>query len=80
MVFNYILAIRNEDYTKAYGYLAEKTAKPTISGFRQGLLMNKEQVKVAVVDLGKTSIDCEHRHRGSLDHEIPQRRHFCQQL
>ncbi len=57
VVFNYILAIRNEDYTKAYGYLAEKNAKPSISSFRQGLLMNKEQVKVAVVDLGKTSFD-----------------------
>ncbi len=57
VVFNYILAIRNEDYTKAYGYLAEKPGKPSPTSFRQGLLMNKEQARIAVVDLGKTNID-----------------------
>jgi len=59
VVYNYILALRNEDYTKAYGYLAEKPGKPTIAVFRQGVLLNKEAARLAVVDLGSANVEAD---------------------
>lgn len=35
VVHNYVLAILNKDYQKAYGYLAEQEHKPTYEEFRQ---------------------------------------------
>jgi hypothetical protein len=59
VVYNYILALRKEDYARAYGYLADKTGKPTQTAFRQAVLMNKDQIQQAIVDLGDTNIDAD---------------------
>jgi hypothetical protein len=59
VVYNYILALRKEDYAKAYGYLADKAGKPTQTAFRQAVLMNKDQIQQAIVDLGDTNIDAD---------------------
>jgi hypothetical protein len=34
VVFNYVLAVTNRDYEKAYGYLANLEHKPTNADFR----------------------------------------------
>jgi hypothetical protein len=57
VVNNYILAIRNQDYARAYGYLTDKTGKPSQTGFRQALLINKEQIEQAIVDIGDSNIN-----------------------
>lgn len=57
VVYNYILALRNQDYAKAYEYLIDKTGKPTQTAFRQALLINKDQIQQAIVDFGDTNID-----------------------
>lgn len=41
IVHNYVLAILNKDYEKAYGYLAELEYKPTFEKFRQAFAVGR---------------------------------------
>ncbi len=41
VVHNYVLAILNKDYEKAYGYLAELDHKPTLAEFRQAFAVGR---------------------------------------
>jgi len=36
-VHNYVLAIQDDDYEKAYSYLANRSGRPTLSEFRRSL-------------------------------------------
>ena len=51
VVFNYILALHNGDFEKAYGYLSDGENKPSITRFRQNLLVNQQQWKNSSVDI-----------------------------
>ena len=43
VVFNYLLALEKGEYDKAYTYLAEIPNKPSLTQFRQSLIVNKSQ-------------------------------------
>lgn len=57
VVLNYMLAVRQQDFSKAYGYLSDKSGKPTMTAFRQALLINQSQVEQTIIDFGIESID-----------------------
>lgn len=57
VVFNYILALRNKDYSRAYTYLGEGAYKPTQAEFKSAMMLNQEQVDLAIVDIRDTTID-----------------------
>ena len=40
-VYNYVLAVMNRDYEKAYGYLADLEYKPTYEEFRQAFAVGR---------------------------------------
>ena len=49
VVRNYLLTVNQEDYSRAYGYLAEEEYKPDEERFRQDFLLRRlEPVSVAV--------------------------------
>lgn len=41
VVHNYVLAVLNKDYAKAYGYLADLKGKPDLSEFRQAFAVGR---------------------------------------
>ena len=41
VVHNYVLAVMNKDYDRAYGYLADLTGKPTFEEFRQAFAVGR---------------------------------------
>lgn len=54
VVHNYVLAVLNKDYEKAYGYLADLEHKPTEEEFRQSFLngvVYPENVGVEISDV-----------------------------
>ena len=53
---NYVLAVLNKDYEKAYGYLADLKNKPTYEEFRQSFLNNMVNPDNAGVDIGEATI------------------------
>lgn len=57
VVFNYILALRNKDYNRAYYYLSDQEHKPTLAEFKKAVLINQSQIDVAVVDIRETTIN-----------------------
>src|SRR5512141_2481240 len=56
VVHNYVVAILNKDYEKAYGYLANLEHKPTMDAFRQSFLHGSVNPNNAGVDVGGSSI------------------------
>jgi len=56
VVHNYALAVFNEDYEKAYAYLAESANKPTYNEFRQAFFNNYINPENAGLELGETKI------------------------
>ena len=52
VVHNYVLAILNKDYEKAYGYLANLDNKPTFDEFRRAFLNGEVNPNDQVVDIG----------------------------
>ncbi|MBC7879223.1 MAG: hypothetical protein H7Y59_18795 [Anaerolineales bacterium] len=57
VVYNYVLAITNEDYEKAYTYLADKENKPTYDEFRQSFFNGSIHTENVGVDVGEAEID-----------------------
>lgn len=56
VVHNYVLAVLNKDYEKAYGYLADLEHKPTEDAFKQSFfngIVNPENV---AVDIGNEEV------------------------
>lgn len=56
VVHNYVLALLNKDYPKAYGYLADLDNKPTLNQFRQAFAVGKlgpsnNGIKIGVADV-----------------------------
>jgi len=57
VVHNYVLAILNKDYQKAYGYLADQEHKPTYDEFRSSFLRGMVNPGNSAVDVGASEID-----------------------
>lgn len=57
VVHNYIVAVLNADYEKAYGYLADLDRKPEYEDFRQAFLSGYVNTKGAAVDIGASDVN-----------------------
>ena len=57
VVHNYVLAILNKDYQKAYGYLADLKNKPTYEQFRDAFLKGTVNPNNSALDVGKSEIN-----------------------
>jgi len=55
-VHNYVLAVINKDYQKAYGYLADLDNKPTYEQFRRSFATGGLNPSSAGIKIGKTDI------------------------
>ncbi len=53
---NYVLAVLNKDYEKAYGYLADLKYKPTYEEFRQSFLNGMVNPEGTGLDIGEATI------------------------
>lgn len=54
---NYVLAVINKDYEKAYGYLADLKYKPTYEEFRQSFLNGMVNPGNTGLDIGEATIN-----------------------
>ncbi|HEX6269966.1 MAG TPA: hypothetical protein VFZ43_07010 [Anaerolineales bacterium] len=54
---NYVLATLNQDYEKAYGYLADLDHKPTYEQFRDAFLKGIVNPSNSAVDIGDSEIN-----------------------
>lgn len=59
VVHNYVLAVLNGDYQKAYGYLADLDHKPTYEQFRDAFIKGMVNPNNSAVDVGKSEISNE---------------------
>ena len=57
VVHNYVLALTNSDYEKAYGYLADLEHKPTYAEFRQSFFNRMVNPEGVGVDVGKSEVN-----------------------
>jgi hypothetical protein len=57
VVNNYVLAVLNKDYQKAYGYLADLENKPTYEEFRQSFFNGMVNPADVGVDVGSVEIN-----------------------
>lgn len=56
VVHNYVLAVMNKDYEKAYGYLADLENKPTYDEFRNSFVTGILSPGNSAIDVGKSDI------------------------
>ncbi|MDD2920886.1 MAG: hypothetical protein PHQ36_01245 [Anaerolineales bacterium] len=56
VVHNYVLAVLNKDYQKAYGYLADLDHKPTYEEFRQSFFNGSVNTAGVGVEVGSVEI------------------------
>ncbi len=56
VVHNYVLAILNKDYSRAYGYLADLDNKPTFSEFRQAFAVGRLSPASNGIKVGRASV------------------------
>jgi hypothetical protein len=56
VVFNYVLAVTEKDYEKAYGYLADLDHKPSYDEFRQSFFNGMVSPQGVGVDVGEATI------------------------
>ena len=59
VVHNYVLAVLNDDYEKAYGYLADLDHKPTYEQFRDAFLTGAVNPNNSAVDIGNSEINAD---------------------
>jgi hypothetical protein len=57
VVHNYVLAVLNKDYQKAYSYLADLEHKPTYEEFRQSFFNGNINTSNVGVDVGAVDIN-----------------------
>lgn len=53
VVRNYILALQNEDFERAYAYLSEVENKPSLEAFQATFLTERADANSAVVQIGE---------------------------
>lgn len=56
VVHNYVLAVLNGDYEKAYGYLADLDHKPTYEQFRNAFIQGIVNPNNSAVDIGQSEV------------------------
>ena len=56
VVHNYVLAVLNDDYEKAYGYLADLDNKPTYEQFRDAFVKGVVNPNNSAVDIGSSEV------------------------
>lgn len=56
VVHNYVLAVLNKDYERAYGYLADLKNKPTYEEFRRPFLNGYVRPNDTAVDVGESEV------------------------
>lgn len=56
VVFNYVLAVTEKDYQKAYSYLADLDHKPTYDEFRQSFFNGMVSPDEVGVDVGEATV------------------------
>lgn len=56
VVHNYVLAVMNKDFEKAYGYLADLKDKPTFEDFRQAFAVGRLAPGQAGIKIGGADI------------------------
>ena len=56
VVHNYVLAVLNSDYQKAYGYLADLENKPTYEQFRDAFIKGTVNPNNSAVDIGESDV------------------------
>src|SRR5512139_201196 len=56
VVHNYVLAVLNGDYEKAYGYLADLDHKPTYEQFRDAFIKGVVNPNNSAVDIGSSEV------------------------
>ncbi len=57
VVHNYVLAVLNGDYKKAYGYVADLENKPTYEQFRDAFIKGTVNPNNSAVDIGKSDVN-----------------------
>lgn len=57
VVHNYVLAVLNDDYDRAYGYLADLENKPTFEQFREAFVTGVVNPNNSAVDVGNSEIN-----------------------
>jgi hypothetical protein len=56
VVHNYVVAVLNKDYERAYSYLADMKNKPTYEEFRRAFLNGEVNPSSSAVDIGESKI------------------------
>ncbi len=56
---NYVLALQQGDYERAYGYLADKEGKPSYEQFRQAFLSSQSEIRGTGVQIGDADLSDE---------------------
>jgi len=56
VVHNYVLAVLDDDYERAYGYLAELDHKPTYEQFRDAFIKGVVNPNNSAVDIGTSEV------------------------
>ena len=56
VVRNYVLALENKDFQRAYGYLIEGAGKPTYERFRQDFISLGMEASGASLQIGETQL------------------------
>jgi len=56
VVHNYVLALQNGDYARAYSYIHESGKKPTLTTFQRSFLRTESTLSHAGVHLGEVEI------------------------
>ena len=54
VVRNYVIAVQNMDFERAYGYMAERDAKPGYDNFRKAFLNSELDTSNAALQIGST--------------------------
>ena len=57
VVHNYVLAVLNGDYQKAYSYLADLEDKPTYQEFRDAFIKGMVNPNNSAVDIGESEVN-----------------------
>jgi hypothetical protein len=57
VVHNYVLAVLNGEYEKAYGYLADLENKPTYEQFRDAFIKGMVNPNNSAVDVGESDVN-----------------------
>ncbi|RPJ27555.1 MAG: hypothetical protein EHM33_07615 [Chloroflexi bacterium] len=57
VVHNYVLAVLNGDYERAYGYLADLEDKPTYEEFRDAFIKGMVNPNNSAVDIGESDVN-----------------------